>query len=226
MFSKKIASWGIKFDVNEPNLDDEKEEEKEYHATFNNATSESCFLKRNHACNRIVDSSFSCTVTNRRYSVINPSKNPLNCSSTNIVYLISCSRCGVQYVGETSLKLHERMNAHRYCIRKKKEILLYEHFNNGSCDISHLRIQPIEQISDEGDSKSNRLKREAFWIKELRTLTPYGLNDKLDSHNWRLRSRDDIAGLCLNTLSTTRGSRGCKKAKRVVRHWNKTLMIS
>ena len=91
--------------------------------------------------------------------------------------------------------------------------MLYEHFNNGSCDISHFRIQPIEQILDEEDAKSTRLKREAFWIKELRTLTPYGLNDRLDSHNWRLRSRDDIAGLYFNKLSTARGSRGYKNKR-------------
>lgn len=91
---------------------------------------------------------------------------------------------------------------------------MYEHFNNGSCDISHLRVQPIEQILDQEDPKSFRLKRESFWIKELRTLTPYGLNDKLDSHNWRFRSRNDIAGLCFNRLSSGRGSRGSGKNRR------------
>ena len=42
--------------------------------------------------------------------------------------------------------------------------------------------------------KKLRLIRERFWIKELRTVTPYGLNNGLDGQNWRLRSRYDIVG--------------------------------
>ena len=103
------------------------------------------------------------------------------------------------------------MNGHRHCIRKKKKLLLYEHFNNNGCNMSHCVVQPIEQIVGNDDkAKSLRLKREAYWIKELRTLTPYGLNDRLDFRNWRLRSRDDIVGLSFNNLSNVRGCRGNK----------------
>ena len=55
------------------------------------------------------------------------------------------------------------------------------------------------------------IKREVFWIKELWTLTPYGLNDRLDHKNWRYRSRDDIAGLCFNSLQPLAPNiRSCK----------------
>jgi hypothetical protein len=90
--------------------------------------------------------------------------------------------------------------------------LLAEHFKEGGCDVTHLQVQPIEQIiCDKKDAKSMRLKRESFWIKELRTLTPYGLNDRLDSHNWRFRTRNDIAGKTFNRLSNVRGCRGSRK---------------
>ena len=35
------------------------------------------------------------------------------CKTKNLVYLIQCSNCGLQYVGETKNPLHIRMNGHR-----------------------------------------------------------------------------------------------------------------
>ena len=60
-------------------------------------------------------------------------------------------------------------------------------------------------------TKKERLSRESFWIKELRTLTPYGLNDRLGSRDWRFRTRDDIAGKMFQPFATKRGKRGSKK---------------
>lgn len=59
------------------------------------------------------------------------------------------------------------------------------------------------------------MQRESFWIKELRTLTPYGLNDRLDSYNWRFRTRYGIAGKVFNHLRTKRGARGGGTQKRL-----------
>ena len=169
-------------------------------------------FRRSMTCDDNTKNVFVSTITNRRYHVINHTSEPLKCSSSNIIYLITCNRCGIQYVGETSQRLNRRMNNHRTSIRNKKNLLLYEHFNYpDGCNLSHLKIQPIEQIVEKknGDAKTDRLKREAFWIKELRTLTPYGLNDRLDTRNWRFRSRrDDVAGRCFNRLTNVRGSRG------------------
>ena len=100
----------------------------------------------------------------------------------------------------------------------------YSHgtFPRGSgCCINHCIVQPIEKIDDSGtnkDQKRRRLEREAFWIKELRTLTPYGLNARLDSKNWRYRWRTDIAGICFNKVThnhRSRGSRGRRLSKHV-----------
>ena len=165
-------------------------------------------------CNPNASYTFSSKVTNRTYNIINLTHDPLSCCSSNIVYLISCSRCGVQYVGETSERLNLRMNNHRTALRAGKNTLLTEHFTGeGGCCITHCTVQPIEQILPYGtdgikftekELKRHRVDREAFWIKELRTLTPYGLNDRLDGHNWRYRWRDDIAGKCFNTLVVKR----------------------
>ena len=82
--------------------------------------------------------------------------------------------------------------------------------------MSHFNVQSIEKTSTNVENvESFRLKREAFWIKELRTLTPYGLNDRLDSYNWRFRTRYDIAGKVFNHLRTKRGARGRGTQKRL-----------
>ena len=38
----------------------------------------------------------------------------------NLVYLISCKKCGLQYVGETENTLHMRMKRHRSDIKTRK----------------------------------------------------------------------------------------------------------
>ena len=71
---------------------------------------------------------------NRHGFVIFTDEN-LNCLSSNIVYLISCRVCGVQYVGETSRSASVRWAEHLYKIRKGDQSqLIYSHFN---CDDAH-----------------------------------------------------------------------------------------
>ena len=48
--------------------------------------------------------SFTSNVTNRKYDVVTPN-NKMDCSTKNVIYLISCKKCGIQYVGETSQML-------------------------------------------------------------------------------------------------------------------------
>ena len=40
-------------------------------------------------------------------------KRQTNCKSENVIYLITCTQCGKQYVGDTKRSLNERMNGHR-----------------------------------------------------------------------------------------------------------------
>ena len=40
-------------------------------------------------------------------------KGDTNCRTQNVVYLMSCGKCGKQYVGETKGPLNIRMNGHR-----------------------------------------------------------------------------------------------------------------
>ena len=52
-------------------------------------------------------------------------------------------------------------------------------------------------------------------MKELRTIFPYGLNNKLDGKNWKFKDRDDIIGKVFNHSSSKRGKRGSKKYRKM-----------
>ena len=89
------------------------------------------------------------------------------------------------YVGQTRCSLKTRLQRHLSDIRLDKDhSTLAEHFNY-DCpspqNVADLCIYPIEFIPDQGSALKNErklLKRESYWIKELGTLMPGGLNKK------------------------------------------------
>lgn len=127
---------------------------------------------------------FKSSLTNRKYEVV--SNCNLSCSSSNLVYLITCSKCDNQYVGETKQKLSKRLSGHRSSIKKHANTFIAKHFNLPGHSVADIRIQPIEKIEQlPGESVEDvtikRLDRERFWMLELGTVYPYGLNDRLQS---------------------------------------------
>jgi len=71
-------------------------------------------------------------------------RNNSNCSSTNLVYVITCSLCNIQYVGETGDTIRNRMNRHRSNIRLNQNTAVSIHFNTANHNLSHLTVTPIE----------------------------------------------------------------------------------
>ena len=60
-----------------------------------------CGDRHCHVCEHLkIGESFTSKITGKRYSI----NFELNCNSTNVVYLLSCKVCGVQYVGSTSTR--------------------------------------------------------------------------------------------------------------------------
>ena len=85
---------------------------------------------------------FRSSLTLRQYTVI--SACDLSCSTTNVIYLISCAKCDQQYVGETKRKVSERLSGHRSSIRKHANTFIARHFNLPGHTVDDIRIQPIE----------------------------------------------------------------------------------
>ena len=115
--------------------------------------------------------SFTSHTSGRTFKV----RHNFTCKTNNMVYMISCHRCGVQYAGETVNALHIRMNGHRSDITTKKlDKPVSAHFNQPDHSLKDMSVMGIEKIHV--NNTDRRKLRERFWIFELRTLTPEGLN--------------------------------------------------
>ncbi len=90
------------------------------------------------ACNK-----FKSKSTGRQYNI----KTQITCRSRNLVYLISCAKCGMQYVGETEQALHLRMNGHRSDFRTRKiDKPVAAHFCQEDYSLEELEVKGVEQI--------------------------------------------------------------------------------
>lgn len=113
----------------------------------------------------------------------------LDCTSTGIIYLITCKRCGIQYVGQTSRSLRERMWKYRNRITALHPSTLTEveaHFrtDNNHDGLTDFEIMPICQRNNpSGDTIEGEYRRqqmEDFFIQTLDTKHPKGLNGVLN----------------------------------------------
>ena len=82
-----------------------------------------------------------------------------------------------QYVGQTSNNLNTRLRTHISDINTKKiDKPVPDHFDNGTCDITHVQVSIIDR--HESRDINNLLRKEEAWIRYLRSVTPCGLNFK------------------------------------------------
>ena len=68
-----------------------------------------CGSQRCQCCKMIIP---ACTVKTYSGAAVSLRQNT-DCTTENVVYLISCNSCNKQYVGETKGLLNKRMNGHR-----------------------------------------------------------------------------------------------------------------
>ena len=116
--------------------------------------------------------------TNKSYSI----NYKLDCNSDNVVYLISCKVCGLQYVGSTVTPFRFRFNNHKSRINthvkssrnyKEMDDLIYKHFcSNGHHGVSNVEVMLIDRVTNEEKLR----EKEGQWAYRLKTLAPDGLN--------------------------------------------------
>ena len=103
-----------------------------------------------------------------------------DCMMYNIIYLITCTKCKKQYVGETKRTLLIRTKEHLADIKHNRDTPVAKHFNTEGHSHNHLNTLIIEYFNlDLNIDNTTRIRRsrESFWIYQLRTLKPLGLND-------------------------------------------------
>jgi Reverse transcriptase (RNA-dependent DNA polymerase)/GIY-YIG catalytic domain len=136
-------------------------------------TSKKCNRPRCSHCSKIViTDEFKSSVNSNRFKL----KCNADCSTKDVIYLITCKKCAKQYVGQTRQKVSQRMNSHKFDIKNFTDpsfaTSIAVHFNNENHCFDDFSFLPIEIISD----NMERLLRETFWIHKLETLYPKGLN--------------------------------------------------
>ena len=95
-----------------------------------------------------------------------------SCDTKNAIYLLECSICHKQYVGETGTSVRIRLRHHRNMYNSHTNRPIYRHPATHNTDFSVYKLTIIDQESDSYHRKS----KEAHWIKELKTKIPFGLN--------------------------------------------------
>ena len=110
----------------------------------------------------------------------------LNCRSQNTIYLGHCLLCpNTQYVGKSEPPTNLRINTHRHDVHDPKGGAFDHHFAlPGHSFNEHARFTLIEQVKNPGTKAENRRlleSREDYWMTRLRTVTPHGMNDRLNS---------------------------------------------
>lgn len=97
----------------------------------------------------------------------------------NCVYLITCSRCGAQYVGQTGNSLLQRFTQHCYNVLRQKETQtpLVSHFLlHGWPSVQVIQATVIQNNPRWTTTQS--VQAERLWILKLDTVYPRGLNQK------------------------------------------------
>ena len=174
---------------------------------------------------------FHSTNTNQKYYTYSADSNNLSCHSTNVIYLLTCNTCKIQYIGETMQPhLSYRISSHRRSTLSESDTgcrYVRSHFYDGPCKDSLFSVNIIEKLNGTGrnsDGSENieatayRRERERWWIRELRTIYPYGLNIKVDSHLYNSSNLHSSRFSSYNTFNkyinhTTKRKRGKRNPK-------------
>ena len=146
----------------------------ESHSKVSKCKSKRCDICQNYL---VCKNEFACTVRRKTYKV----RGKLCCTSSNVIYLISCKLCMEQYVGSAfkdnfkpSFRVHKSD-----VITGKDRYGVAKHFltkcTNGN-KAENLEVQLIEQVQeDHYDLEGKLWCREKYWQAQLFTLS-HGMN--------------------------------------------------
>ena len=119
----------------------------------------------------------TCFATNQSFDCMRN----ISCRSSNVVYAVSCKKCGKQYVGQTMLRIKDRFKNHFYdVVKKDRTKALGLHFSqqdhNGIQDIEITVLEFIKKPPRSPEASIIRDRVEKRWIHLLRCPAPQELN--------------------------------------------------
>ena len=101
-------------------------------------------------------------------------KGRFNCKTKNVIYVISCKKCGLQYVGQSGNTFNERLRGHFMDIKQKNDVKpVSRHFILNDHTQNDVTATIVAQTTNDVNV---RLRTEEVWIAKLQTKHPTGLN--------------------------------------------------
>jgi hypothetical protein len=128
-------------------------------------------MKKCKTCDRVTT---NLAITNSTKESF-PIRGSFNCQSYNIIYLMTCDICNIQYIGESSNTMNTRCRGHESAIRTDQLHPVAKHYNKNNHTPTSYTITAIDQEAN----KNKRLRLEESWMILMNTLQPYGLNARL-----------------------------------------------
>ena len=102
------------------------------HRTMNqlNWVKQVCTNKSCRYCLKLVTIGHTC-ICNHNTHVKFGTRTNISCKSNNLIYAIECTRCGMQYVGQTMNSIADRFRSHFYGVTSgKTELTIPEHLHD------------------------------------------------------------------------------------------------
>ena len=101
------------------------------------------------------------------------------CTTTNVVYCITCLKCGLLYIGSTVRRLGDRFAEHlRHTRQGNQHYPVSKHFNSNGHNFSDMSISGVCRTT--GAEDRLRLREEEI-IFLLGTREPMGINKQFTS---------------------------------------------
>ena len=142
-----------------------------------------CCKGQSLCCQQVLKTTkFTNTQTKENFTIFHQ----VTCHNNYVIYLLECTMSKIQYLGKSETSFDIRPNNHRKDIKKPNVIETCKHFNNNEHTFNKQdKFIITEQLRNINTIPTTTLKlrlreRENFWIKILKTLTSYGLNQELN----------------------------------------------
>ena len=104
-------------------------------------------------------------------------------TSSNLIYLITCRTCKIQYIGQTRNRIITRFQGHYYDVKNRNDTTVSRHFNKcpPTClaQFDGFKISVLHFVQSSGSSQAGQTERdreEKRWINRMMSVGPRGLN--------------------------------------------------
>ena len=92
----------------------------------------------------------------------------MNCNSCNLLYILTCSGCGKQYIGETGDVLRNRIRVHRQQIRNPNVRMLKVSSHIDNCALNEPKFTVFPFYKCTTDDTLMRRQKESYFINKFK----------------------------------------------------------